>query len=112
MIYHINKEEQQANYFEKIENNQKTWKNIKSLKTKKILLSNFINNINKNIENEIIIQKNKLVLKSLLFNFKYINDDNIILNDKEITKIIGININEKGLLLISNVLYKNKKIPR
>jgi hypothetical protein len=97
---------------EKIENNQKTWKDIKSLKTKKMLLSHFIDKINENVNEEIIIQKNKLLLKSLNLNLKYINDDNIILIGDDISEIIGINTNENGLIIINSVLYKNKKPPR
>lgn len=121
MIYHITKDEtnetknfnfESIDNKEEIENYQKIWKNIKSLKIKKMLLSNFIDNINKNIDDKLIVQKNKLLLKSLHLNLKYIDEDNIILKNGEIVKIIGVNINEKGLLLINNFLYKNKKIPR
>lgn len=97
---------------EKIKNDQKIWKSIKSLKTKKMLLSNFIDKINENINEEIIIQKNKLLLRSLNSNLKYIDDNNIILNGEEISEIIGINTNENGLIIINNVLYKNKRTPR
>lgn len=119
MIYHNHKIEpiESINFKntetqEKVEKYQKNWKNIKSLKNKKILLSNFINKINENINDEIIIQKNKLVLKSLISNLKYINDNNIILTNEEISKIIGIDTNDNGLIIISNFLYKSKKIPR
>jgi hypothetical protein len=95
---------------ENVENYQKNWRSIKSLKTKKMLLSNFIDKINENINEEIIIQKNKLLLKSLNSNLKYINDNNIILTGDKISKIIGIDINEDGLIIISSVLYKTKII--
>ena len=93
-------------------NKDKNWKKIKRVKIKKILLTDFINRINHNIDNNMIIQKNRLLLKSLSLNLKYINDDNIIINNNKIYKIIGININEDGLLTINNDLYKDNKIPK
>lgn len=94
-----------------------TFKNIKNIKLKKLLLSNFVNNINNDIYNEnvideIIKQKNKLLLKSICSNLKYINEDNIILNSNRIIYIVGININNNGLINIDKVLYKNNKIPK
>ena len=119
MFYHNMKMEEtefinfkNTDYLEKLENNQKIWKNIKSLKTKKMLLSNFIDKINESVDDNIIIQKNKLLLKGLTSNLKYIDDDNIILLHEEISQITGIDINDNGLLIINNILYKNKKIPR
>lgn len=118
MIYHIIKEDpkkinlDKPIFKKKIENQTNVWKNIDKLKIKKMLLTNYIDNINDNIDDELIKQKNRLILKSLILNLKYINDDNIIMNDKEIVDIIGINTNDNGLLSINNILYKNKKIPR
>jgi hypothetical protein len=90
------------------------WKNIKDIKIKKNLLYNYVEDINECIENEIIIQKNKLLSKSLCYNLKYIDENNIIMDfyEYKIINIIGIYINKDGLLCISSNLYKNKKIPR
>lgn len=90
------------------------WKDIKDIKIKKKLLSNYVENINECIENKIIIQKNKLLSKGLCYNLKYIDENNIIFDfyEYKIINIIGILINKDGLLCISSNLYKNKKIPR
>lgn len=116
MIYFNNKiENTESTTFENkhyIKNNKKNWKDIKSSKIKKMLLSKFINKINESVDDNIIIQKNKLLLKSLLSNLKYIDDNNITLINEEISQITGVDINENKLLTINNLLYKNKKIPR
>lgn len=90
---------------------QLLWRNVKSAKTKKGLLSDYIDNINEKNENKLVIQKNKLLLKSLYSNLKYIDDDNIKIDYGKISNIIGITINEEGLLIISKDLYKDKRIP-
>lgn len=92
--------------------NKILWKNIKSIKIRKILLYNFVEAINERNENIIVIQKNRLLLKSLCSNLKYIDDNNINLDSNKIKEIIGISINSDGLLCISKELYKEKKIPR
>lgn len=91
-----------------------TFKDIKNIKDRKLLLSKFVNEINDNIPDgdEMIKQKNNLVLKSICSNIKYINDENIILDSDNIIKIIGININNKGLIIINKSLYKDHKIPK
>lgn len=94
------------------EEEQLIWKNIKGAKIKKGLLFDYINNINEKNENNLVIQKNKLLLKSLYSNLKYIDDNNIKIDSRKISNIIGITKNEDGLLVISKDLYKEKKIPR
>lgn len=89
--------------------NKILWKNIKSIKIRKILLYNFVEAINERNENIIVIQKNRLLLKSLCSNLKYIDDNNINLDSNKIKEIIGISINSDGLLCISKELYKEKK---
>lgn len=96
---------------------KKTFKNIKSIKKKKLLLSNFVDNTNNNIYNEDCIykvtkQKNILVFKSICSNLKFINEENIILDLDKIVKIIGIDINKDGLISIDKTLYKDNKIPK
>lgn len=94
------------------EEEQLIWKNIKRAKIKKGLLFDYINNIIEKNENNLVIQKNKLLLKSLYSNLKYIDDNNIKIDSRKISNIIGITKNEDGLLIISKDLYKEKKIPR
>lgn len=88
-----------------------SFKNIKSIKFKKMLLNDYIQKFNEQIYDEITKQKNKLLLKSLLINFKYIDEDNIILEDNSIVYIKGLYV-ENNLLRISNIIYKNQKIPK
>lgn len=88
-----------------------SFKNIKSIKFKKMLLNDYILKINEQIYDKITKQKNKLLLKSLLINFKYIDEDNIILEDNIIVYINGLYV-ENNLLRISNIIYKNQKIPK
>jgi hypothetical protein len=116
---HSNSNEKDNNYNSEKENinaglKKSTFKDIKNIKDRKLLLSKFINEINDNIPDgdEMIKQKNNLVLKSICSNIKYINDENIILDYDNIIKIIGININNKGLIIINKSLYKDHKIPK
>lgn len=76
-------------------------------------MEKFVNRINDNIHDgdEIIKQKNNLVLKSICSNIKNINEENIILEYDNIIKIIGINIDNKGLIILNKSLYKDNKIP-
>lgn len=91
-----------------IENQQQlNFGEIKNIKYKKILLSKYIEDINKNNEN-INIQKNNLILKTLFTKLKDINENNIIIKNGKINEIHGIII-ENGLLILTNELYKNKK---
>lgn len=82
---------------------------LKKTKQKKILLEIYIDSINENINNDINIQKNKIILKTLYTNMKNINENNIIMVDSKITRIEGLDISEDGLLILNNNLYKNKK---
>lgn len=88
-----------------------SFKNIKSIKLKKMLLNDYIQKFNEQIYDEITKQKNKLLLKSLLINFKYIDEDNIVLEDNSIVYIKGLYV-ENNLLRISNIIYKKQKIPK
>lgn len=91
-----------------IENQQQlNFGEIKNIKYKKILLSKYIEDINKNNEN-INIQKNNLILKTLFTKLKDINENNIIIKNGKINEIHGIII-KNGLLILTNELYKNKK---
>lgn len=77
-------------------------------KYKKKLIENFIEKINNKNDNNINIQKNNLILKTLCSKLKDIDENNIIIKQGEIIEIKGV-INNKGLLNINNDLYKNKK---
>lgn len=85
-----------------------TLKMIKSKKTKKILLTEFVENFNENIENEINKQKNKILLKGIFYNLNIINEDNILLKSDKIIYIRGIYA-KNGLLNISSKIYKQHK---
>lgn len=85
-----------------------TLKMIKGKKTKKILLTEFVENFNENIENEINKQKNKILLKGIFYNLNIINEDNILLKTDKIIYIRGIYA-KNGLLNISSKLYKQHK---
>lgn len=91
--------------------NVTNFKYIKSIKIKKQLLTSYIDKFNEEVDSEINKQKNKLLLKGICSNLKYINEDNIILKQNNIIYINGI-YEENGLLFICNELYKNKKIPK
>lgn len=115
---HSNNNEKDNKYNSKKENinfglEKQTFKDIKNIKIRKILLEKFVNRINDNIHDgdEIIKQKNNLVLKSICSNIKNINEENIILEYDNIIKIIGINIDDKGLIILNKSLYKDNKIP-
>lgn len=94
-----------------IENQQQEYifKNIKKIKYKKILLSNFIETINENIYEDNILQKNNLILKTLFGNLKKINENNVIIENGKIMRIDGIDITNDGLMIINDNLYKTKK---
>lgn len=115
---HSNSNEKDNNYNSKKENinfglEKQTFKDIKNIKIRKILLSKFVNEINDNIHDgdKMIKQKNNLVLKRICSNIKCINEENIILEYDNIIKIIGINIDDKGLIILNKSLYKDNKIP-
>lgn len=91
------------------ENEEITFKKIKSKKIKKELLLNYFEEINNYVDDETIQKKNTLIFYSLYSNLKHINEDNIILKDGKIKEIIGL-VLKNDLLYISKVLYKNNKI--
>ena|ERR1700730_6101502 len=88
------------------------WRKL-NLKYKKILLSNFVENVNKNIEDnneKNIIQRNNIILKNLCSNLKNIDDNNIEIKNGRLESIEGLLINEDGLIVPKiNILYKSKK---
>lgn len=88
-----------------------TFKKIKSKKIKKELLINYIKEINNYIDDKTTQQKNLLIFKSLYSNLKYINEDNIILENNKIKCINGL-FEKNYLLHISKILYKNNEIPK
>lgn len=100
---------------ENIRNNENeeiiTLKKIKSKKIKRELLEDYIKEINENTDDKTIQQKNRLIFKSLYSNLKYIDEDNILLKNNKIEYINGLII-KNHLLFVSNVIYKNKKIPK
>lgn len=93
-----------------IKNQQQSSFKNKGKEIQRILLTNFINDINNEVDDNEIEDKNKFVLKTLIYNLKEIDDDNVIIKDNKIEKIKGIDISDNKLLIIDkNNLYKNKK---
>jgi len=86
----------------------KEFSKIESIKNKKQLLQDYINDINKDNE-KLNVQKNDAVLGGLNINLKKINEENVIMdNNGQIEKIIGLDLDDGLLIMKEDVLYKKK----
>lgn len=96
------------------------WVNINK-KQKKILFNKYIidkiDENNKNMENGVIDKliycKNNIFLKTLKINeeyYKNITEEDIVIKNNVINKIINLEINEDGLFYLLNKKWKQAKI--
>lgn len=93
-------------YKNMIKETNKTLKDIDNISSKKIILEKYIDEINRDIKDDIKKQKNRLLLKFINNNLKNVKQENIILSKTNNIILIKESYIEDGLLFIYNIYIK------